>query len=79
MPLSSHFLKEDLPQVLEEIKHISTSGMKAFDVVENGQFEMKDAILAEMQTAFTNLEMLNRKKIDADLTEKAEEIRRHYY
>ncbi|WP_152658267.1 hypothetical protein [Oceanobacillus sp. CFH 90083] len=80
MSLTNHFLTEDMPQVFEEIKRFSTASVKCFDVVENAQFEMKEAIFTEMSTAYAKLEMLHRKKIDADVSVAAnEEIRRNMF
>lgn len=75
--ITDHYLVEDIDQVFEEIERFSAAAMKGFKLAEHAQFEMKNALINEMEVAYAKLEMLNRKKIDSEITAAAnEEIRR---
>lgn len=77
--LKDHYQIEDYKQMIDEINRIFEASQKALKMAETAQFERRNEVSAEITGALENLRMLNRKKIDADVTEKAEEIRRHYY
>jgi len=77
--LKSHYRNEDLPLVETALGQFLVVIEKAKAMVGNAEFEAKEVVLTEMRLAYENLEMLNRKKIEEDVTTQAMEYIRNYY
>ncbi|MCT1904082.1 hypothetical protein [Oceanobacillus sojae] len=77
--ITDHYLVEDIDQVFEAIERFSSAAMKGFKLAENAQFEMKNALINEMEVAYAKLEMLHEKKKLIDDRNKAEQTRRHMF
>ncbi|WP_339179296.1 hypothetical protein [Oceanobacillus sp. FSL W7-1293] len=77
--LKNHYLEKDLSLVETELGKLLVAFEKSKTMVENAQFEDNQEIISEITGALANLHMLNRRKIDADVTADAMEcIRRAY-
>jgi len=77
--LKSHYRNEDLSLVETALGQFLVAIEKAKAIAENAEFEAKEVVLTEMRLAYENLEMLNRKKIEEDVTTQAMEYIRTYY
>jgi len=77
--LKSHYRNEDLSLVETALGQFLVAIEKAKSMAENAQFEAKEVVFIEMRKAYETLEMLNRKKIDEEVTAQATAYVRDYY
>ena len=77
--LKSHYRNEDLSLAETAFGQFLVAMDKAKATAENAQFEAKEVVFTEMRLAYENLELLNRKKIEEDVTTQAMAYIRNYY
>jgi len=75
----SKYRSEDFFNVLHEINRTLNATMNWIEASSNGNLDYWVEFMSEINTAHVNLEFYRRKKIDAELNEKAEEIRRNMF
>ncbi|MFD1416847.1 hypothetical protein [Oceanobacillus jeddahense] len=77
--LKSHYRNEDLPLVETALGQFLVASKKAERMIENAEFERKQEVVSEILEPIENIMMLNRKKIEEDVTTQAMEYIRTYY
>ena len=78
--LKDHYRIEDIGAVVMQIETILNASQRALQMAETAQFERNQEVAAEILQALENLMMLNRKKVDSEITAVANEyVRRHYF
>lgn len=77
--LKDHYRVKDMGLVVTEIERILVISQKALQMAETAQFERKQEVVSEILGALENLMMLNRNKIEEDVTKQAMAYMRKYY
>ncbi|MEK4302431.1 hypothetical protein MKY30_24025 [Oceanobacillus sp. FSL W8-0428] len=77
--LKFHYRNEDLPLVETALGQFLVASEKAERMIENAEFEHKQEVVSEILGSLENIMMLNRKKIEEDVTAQATAYIRNYY